>query len=312
MENVKYYRGIAPVQKKADPPEEDRTHMRYTASRFTGRLRAELVALQPLHVGSGLLVPPEVLGLRAEDVPLVKAWIRKTAAGGPGAPFIPGSSLKGVFRSLVELLTAACVCKTADRDWGRSECRYNSKQHSGQLCPACKIFGAMGYQGQMRFVDAEMLAGQTALHFLPPQYQPRIAKTDPRRRYYPHGLVDPRTDQNWPVEVVLPGARFALAGQFTNLSAAELGLVLIALGQGVAALCPKVGAGKSCGLGAARIEKLAVEQVDPRRAYTTLDTTAAWQPVDVPACLTAAESLTRSDVLQTLARDLRAVEAPHA
>jgi CRISPR/Cas system CSM-associated protein Csm3 (group 7 of RAMP superfamily) len=311
MENVRYYRGIAPVQKKATAPEEDRTHLRYTAGRLTGKIRAELVALQPLHVGSGILVPPDALGLDAPDVPLVKAWMRKRGIDGPGAPFIPGSSLKGVFRSLVELLTEACVCKTKDREWGRSECRYDSKQHRGQLCPACKIFGAMGYQGQVRFTDATMLEGQTALHFLPPQYQPRIDQHNPRRRYYPHSLVDPRTDQNWPMEVITPGGRFAFEGQFTNLSAAELGLLLIVLGQGNWALCPKVGAGKSCGLGAVRIENLVAEQVDLRRAYTTLDTTAAWKPVDGPACLAAAMSLARSTALETLARDLQIGEASH-
>ncbi len=311
MENIKYYRGIAPVQKKASPPENDRTHLQYSARRLTGRLHAELVALQPLHVGSGLLVPPEVLGLDAPDVPLIKAWMRKYGADSPGAPFIPGSSLKGVFRSLVELLTEACVCKTKDREWGRSECLYDSKQHRGQLCPACKIFGAMGYQGQVRFTDATMLEGQTALHFLPPQYEPRIDQRNPRRRYYPHSLIDPRADQNWPVEVVATGARFAFEGQFTNLSEAELGLLLIVLGQGKWALCPKVGAGKSCGLGAVRIENLVVERLDLRSAYTVLDETAAWKPVDVPACLTAAMSLARSATLETLARDLKMVEASH-
>lgn len=311
MEKPRYYRGIPPVRKRDSSLETGRTHLQYNASLLTGRLSAEVVALQPLHVGSGLFTPPDALGLHAPDVPLIKAWVRNPAPDGPGDPVIPGSSLKGVFRSLVEMLTEACICKTSDRNQ-QNECRYEVRRHSGELCPACKIFGAMGYQGQARFVDAEMVEGRTAVHFLPPQYPPRIDRDNPRRRYYPHALVDLGTDQTWPLEVVATGARFALKGQFTNLSEAELGVLLIVLGQGKWALCPKVGAGKSCGMGSVRIENLSIETLKVQNAYTALDTDDVWTPPDANACMDRAEAtLIRSTVLKELSETLRFAEAPH-
>lgn len=304
-QSPKYYRGISPVPKEVSAPEHERTHQQYASARLTGRLHGTLVAFQPLHVGSGLLVRPEDVGLPADETPLLKAWMREDSL-----LVIPGSSLKGVFRSLVELYTESCVCKTREGSQ-HNECRYDSKKHEGTLCPACKLFGAMGYQGQVRFADAACLTAHTALYFLPPQFKPHVDAEDPKRRYYPHDLVDPRPDANWPMEVVVPGATFALEGQFTNLAPAELGVLLIALGQGPWALCPKVGAGKSCGLGGVRIQGLQVEQVDPVRAYTTLDDSAAWSPVDMESCIEAADPLCRSEVLQILARDLACPEVAH-
>ncbi len=303
----KFYEVIAVEPKKATEVERERTHLRLTPGRLTGRLSAELVALQPLHVGSGALLPPETLGLDAPGVPLVKAFAR-----GEKEMIIPGSSLKGAFRSLVELFTYSCVCKTRER-WGSGdrgrygECRYNSRRHSGDLCPACKLFGAMGYQGQVRFDDAPQRGENHTLCLIPPQYQPRRDKN--LRRYYPHALIDDR-DCLWPLEVVTVSARFVLSTQFTNLTEGELGLLLITLGQGQWALCPKVGAGKSSGLGAVRIEGLKVERWQTDQAYREFDSTKAWQSVDVRVCIEAAMPLVRANALGALARDLACAAVP--
>lgn len=300
-EQLKFYRGIAVKPKEAISVERERTHLRLTPDRLTGRLSAELVALQPIHIGSGALLPPEALGLDAPNVPLVKAFAR-----GDNERIIPGSSLKGTFRSLVELFTYSCICKIRNRWKGNDrrrygECKYDSKRHRGDLCPACRLFGAMGYQGQVRFDDAPQQAGSNALYPIPPQYQPRADQD--YRRYYPHELIDNRA-RSWPLEVATTGARFALSVQFTNLTEGELGLLLIALGRGSWALCPKVGAGKSSGLGAVLIESLGVERWQTDRAYRAFESAKAWEPVDVEICIQAATSLLRMDALDTLKRDL--------
>lgn len=302
----RFYENITVEPKEAARVERERAHLRLSSDRLTGRLSAELEALQPLHVSSGALLPPKTLGLAAPNVPLVKAFARKG-----DERIIPGSSLKGVLRSLVELFTYSCVCKTRAR-WGGDrhrygECRYDSKSRHGDLCPACKLFGAMGYQGQVRFDDAPQRAGENQLHLIPPQYQPRLDRN--LRRYYPHALIDDRAP-TWPLEVATVGARFALSAQFTNLTEGELGLLLIALGQEPWALCPKVGAGKSSGLGAVRIEGLEVERWQTDQAYKAFDSTDAWKPVDVEACIEAATPLIRMDALGALARDLACAAIP--
>lgn len=304
-EKSRYYGQIGVCDKRASGVERERAWLHLTENRLTGRLIAELVTLQPLHAGSGALLPPDGLGLDAPDVPLVKAFARNGKQR-----IIPGSALKGAIRSLVELFTLSCVCKTENRQTKdnekRQECKYNSHRHEGNLCPACKLFGAMGYQGQVRFDDApQQDGGVNVLHPIPPQYQPRPNRD--YRRYYPHDLVDPR-DRTWPLEVVPVGQQFTLQAQFTNLTEAELGVLLIALGQGEWALCPKIGAGKSSGLGAVRVEELSVERLQSQEAYQTYEIGAAWQAVDTRRCIEQAgqHQLYRADVLEQLRRDLAA------
>jgi hypothetical protein len=298
-EQNRFYRGIQVVPKHTSGVERARGHHRLNPDRLTGRLSFDLVTWQPLHVGSGSLEPPEMLGLAA-DVPLVKVFFRAD-----DVVTLPGSSLKGAIRSLVELFTHSCVSKTGVR-WKRDErddyreCHYQSKRHQGELCPACKLFGAMGYQGQVRFDDADHVVGDTELYEIPPQYRPRANKA--YRRYYPYDLSDDRPP-TWPLETATVGSRFAARGRFTNLDLGELGLLLVALGQGAWGLCPRLGAGKSSGLGGTRVENLVIEQWSVRQAYQAFESDV-WQAVDVAGCVAAARPLLRDDVLDRLARDL--------
>lgn len=302
-EQAKFYRTVEVVRKQSDDVEWERGHHQLATDRLTGRLAFDLVAFQPIHVGNGRLLPPDALGL-AVDAPLVKTFFRVGET-----PTIPGSSLKGAIRSLVELFTHSCVSKTRVR-WERDEkedygeCRYDSRRHRGDLCPACKLFGAMGYQGQVRFDDAPLAEGNHQAHWIPPQYKSKSERD--LRRYYPYELSDDRP-ATWPLEVAMEGARFAAQAQFTNLTSAELGLLLIALGQGEWKLCPRMGAGKSSGLGGTHVNHLIVQRWQVRQAYQTFDSNA-WEAVDVEACIRKAQTLVRVDVLADLARDLRATE----
>jgi len=286
----RYYKTTRLVRKKTANVETERGHQVYTAERLTGRISGELAARQPLHVSTGLLVSPPEAGVES-DAPLVKEF-QKVG----GIFTIPGSSLKGPVRSLVEALTYSCVSKTR-RYWQRDErdeygeCTYRSQRRQGQLCPACKMFGAMGYEGQIFFADAPMVAGETAVHFIPAQHQP---KGDEDRRHYPHALQDDR-DPTWPLAVALPGSRFSFNVRFENLTTAELGLLLLVLGQGKPPICLKIGAGKSSGLGAVQFNDLTIQQVDVANLYAAYDSSTAWREVDVAACISAAAKLLRSD-----------------
>ena len=296
----RYYKTTRLVRKKTSDVETERGHQVYTADRLTGRIIGEFTARQSLHVSTGLLVSPQEAGIES-DAPLVKGFHRT------GEVFtVPGSSLKGPVRSFVETITFSCVSKTREY-WKGSEreeygeCRYNSHRREGKICPACKMFGAMGYEGQIFFSDAPMVEGKTAVHFISAQHQP---KGDDARRHYPHALQD-RRDPTWPLAVTLPGSRFNFRPRFENLTTAEMGLLLLALGQGDPAICLKIGAGKSSGLGAIQFNRMAVEQVIVADLYAAYDSSAAWMSVDTAVCLTAAQKLLRpDDALSRLQADL--------
>jgi CRISPR/Cas system CSM-associated protein Csm3 (group 7 of RAMP superfamily) len=296
----RYYESIRLVTKRTTDVAEERGHQQYTADRYTGQIDGTFTALQPLHVGTGLYVPPAQVGIES-DVPLVKSFHSVD-----GRLTIPGSSLKGPIRSIVEAITYACVSKTGYR-WQRherdqyEECRYRSQQRQGNLCIACQMFGAMGYEGQIHFADAPQVAGETGVHFIPAQHQP---KGSMERRHYPHALQDPN-DPQWPLEAALPNSQFHLIVRFQNLTAGELGLLLIALGQDKPPLCLKLGAGKNSGLGAVRFGELQVERLNTEALYDAYDSSPAREPVKVAVCLKAAKKLLRTDdALTRLQADL--------
>jgi CRISPR/Cas system CSM-associated protein Csm3 (group 7 of RAMP superfamily) len=299
-ENPRYYKSVRLARKITGDVDAAHGHQQYTHTLLTGEIRGDFTALQPLHVGTGLYTPPAQLGIDS-DVPLVKSFHQAQ-----GVLTVPGSSLKGPIRSLVEAITYSCVNKTRNF-WGRherddyGECTYRSQRHEGELCVACRMFGAMGFEGQIRFADAPQTAGAVGLHFIPAQYQPRGEK---ERRHYPHALQDPR-DPQWPLQIASPGSVFEFHVQFQNLEAGQLGLLLLALGQGAPPICLKIGAGKNSGLGAVRFRVLQAARINVEKLYLTYDSSAAQGVIDIPACLQAAQNfLRRDDALGRLQADL--------
>lgn len=298
-ETIRYYGSTPLVRKDTSQVSETHGHQILNPDLISGRIQGTITCLQPVHVGTGRYVPPAQVGIDS-DVPLVKSFYELD-----GRLTIPGSSLKGAVRSLVEAFTPACVSKTRARLDNRSygECRYNSQRQEGELCPACKLFGAMGYQGQISFSDGPLITGEADLRYIPAQYQPSGQQ---ERRHYPHQLIDNRPG-NWPLETALPDAAFSLHVDFTNLTLAELGVLLIALGQGDPPLCLKIGAGKSAGLGAVRFDDLVVERWQTTQLYTSLAGEAAVTAVDAAAALAAAladEALVVSHLLTRLQANL--------
>ena len=124
--------------------------------RYSGRLIYRLEALTPVFVGAGSYALGEDAGFPAE--PLVRPFHRVN-----GVPAIPGSSLKGVARSIVEAVSPSCVTVSRVRTeqlppgvelstGRRSTCTpVNS-------CPACGIFGRMSQLGRVTFGDAVLVS----------------------------------------------------------------------------------------------------------------------------------------------------------
>jgi len=282
-QNPKYYRALYLGLKNETEVEHQRGHKQINPDLLTGEIQAVIETLQPLHIGTGVLAPPDKVGL-THDVPLVKTFYRAS-----DRLTIPGSSLKGAVRSFVEMITHSCVSKfngrtapnnlrmriKADAD----ECKYKSRDRTGALCTACKIFGAMGYQGQVTFNDATALEDSTEVSFMPAQYSP---KQSFERRYYPHDLID-ENPRSWPVEVSTAGSKFSAQVRFHNLTAGELGLILIALGQDTPPIQLKLGAGKSAGFGSIRFTKLAAKQIDTAQLYLSYDT--PWSDINIDDCI---------------------------
>jgi CRISPR/Cas system CSM-associated protein Csm3 (group 7 of RAMP superfamily) len=290
---------------RVDPlRDEDREHPaghhRYKDGAVSGTLRGEIHVLSPVHVASG------TLEMQADpESPLYKAHVRSG-----GRVVIPGSTLKGAVRSVVEAISASCVRITRVRrdqlPRGAEGCRSEKK-----LCVACRMFGSLGYQGQVRFTDALLRQEyRTALTYMPSLYAPRTRAGGvyvergqiKGRKFYHHGQP---AMGNVPVEVCPTGSDLDFTLHFDNLAPAEVGLLLTALGLGDPPLVLKLGGGKPTCYGSMRVNLSGLEIFENMRtAYADYDLSkaASSDPADY---LSAARELIRSKQLRELAELLK-------
>lgn len=219
-------------QDQKRPPGHDAFHLQDSLS---GRLEVEIELQTLLHISSGSYALSEDLGLTAGFV--IKDMYKVLRDGVP-VPAIPGSTLKGGVRALVEAVTNSCLIavpgklrRKLPRHQGRS-CQGN------KLCPACALFGAMGQLARVSFSDALFVSGDSEIFRLPSLYRTRADESyqyvdaDDKlkgRKFYMHGI--PQKHKNTGMaEALAAGSKLQGNIDFTNLSPAELGLLCFGLG----------------------------------------------------------------------------------
>jgi CRISPR/Cas system CSM-associated protein Csm3 (group 7 of RAMP superfamily) len=234
----------------------------------TGQLELEIQVVSAyLHVGSG------VTRVDAADRAYA-AFVRRD-----GELIIPGSSIKGVVRSIVEAISNSCVRLVTRAEQAPSSHRACATIRPGQeqkatLCPACSLFGATGYRGRVHFADARPVSQvSTSIVKIAELWEPRRATG--RKFYHVKQFrpLDDRPEMNHRfVEAVPRRARFSTVLTFENTTSAEMGLLIRALGIerdlqrpgiGTFIFTPKLGGGKPRCLGAVRFVPRALRTVDP-------------------------------------------------
>lgn len=274
-----------------DPPAG---HHRYRDGNLTGTLTATIVARSPVHVASGLLKQTHDQQYR-----IVKAHFRTG-----GKPAIPGTSLKGCIRSIAEAITRSSVQITRARELPRE---YQPSRQIDKLDIAQRIFGALGYQGMVRFGDAVLENGITTIVPSVQLFRPRSESVDtyfdgrePRgRKFYMHGKL---ARGNLPLEACPIDSRFGLRMDFENITPGELGLVLIALGLGEKRFLPKLGGAKPACLGTIEISNASLTVLDTQTAYSDFD--VAPKTLAIQGVLEAAKPLVLNTQLGRLAEVL--------
>ena len=195
-------------------------HERYDERYTTGQIQGTIEALSPIHIGSGIID----LG---QDVELIKTVVRTS-----GNVVIPGSSLKGAIRSVVEAISESCVCKVSNRIRRAVPRNFAECCQKEQVCIACRMFGAMGFQGNIAIQDARQTEGKIVAMRVPELYAPgryqRGMRDIPGHKFYMHGQV---ASGETPVEACEIGSKFRFVVQVDNLTQAEWGLLFTALGH---------------------------------------------------------------------------------
>jgi CRISPR/Cas system CSM-associated protein Csm3 (group 7 of RAMP superfamily) len=274
-------------------------HDLYKEGLLTGSVAGTLVALSPVHVASGNV---ELTGTKPS---LVKAHFRRN-----GRPTIPGSSLKGAIRSIVEAISnpSSCLRVTQARyDYQPPNVRRCANKES--LCVACRMFGAMGYMGQVHFADTPLASGEAEIVHIPSLFAPRTRERVylergmvKGRKFYTHGQRGQTAHGNVPVEACPAGSQFPLALHFDNLEAQQLALLLMALGQGQSRLFPKLGGGKPACCGSVEIRDVAVIILPTRDSALDFETEPRREDL---ATLLAATDAINLNSLESLAQILK-------
>ena len=122
-------------------------HDQYHADHISGQIHGIIEALSPIHIGSGVID----IG---QDVELIKTAVRTS-----GNVVIPGSSLKGAIRSVVEAISESCVSKVSYQVRRAVPRSFSECRQKNRLCVACRMFGAMGFQGNIAIQDAPHIEG---------------------------------------------------------------------------------------------------------------------------------------------------------
>lgn len=240
----------------------------------SGTIRAVLIAHSPVHVASGLLKQEN-----DRRYPLVKAHFRSA-----GLPTIPATSLKGCIRSIVEAISPSSVGITRARPMPRQA---ELSQSLDNLDVTQRLFGALGYQGQIRFSDAVLQSGSTTIVMTPQLFRPRSEAISTYfdgsrvrgRKFYMHGEL---AGGNLPVEACPIDSRLPFRIDFENLSAGEIGLMLVAIGQATPRLYPKLGGAKPACLGTVEVTDVEVTLLDVSASYTSFEpANATYSPHDL-------------------------------
>ncbi len=221
-----------------------------------------------------------------------------------GMYIIPGTSLKGVLRTVVETLCSGCLgVFRVPREYTQNPVppAFAYCQDNTALCISCRLFGMMQsgqsnggvFLGKVNIGDA--LVYEDSLHYYKPIYTAVLDSPKPRhtafyldsqrryiagRKFYFHHDEEPRIEnrlleirskpgeyRNQYIEPLASGTEFSARIDFTNLEADEFAALMLAI-----ALHPdmrhKIGYGKPIGLGTVRIDAIELALVDYTKRYT--------------------------------------------
>lgn len=233
-------------------------HQKYQNDRIHGTLYLTLTVQTSLHVSTGVVVMGSDIG--NNRIPLIKTMVQ----GVDKKLSIQGSSLKGCIRSVYEAITNSTLAVITSKykeyiPQERLPCPNKEK-----LCPASQVFGALNWQGLIEFSDAKCESAGYSTGFMPSLYAPRpqregyyTGRNVAGRKFYYHTIraVDKGQNQGITVQQAAKEYTFTTQLQFKNLNPAELGTLLIVLGQDPNhPIALKIGGGKPIGMGTMTVE----------------------------------------------------------
>ena len=129
---------FVPLSKRADRRKALNQQNLLGADTYAGKLSIAIECVTPLHFGSGQIIFDET----------TKRFIHSLLRENDKIT-LPGSSFKGMLRSVFEAISASCVLNSPRALPLKVETLGPCSNSSG-LCPACSVFGRLSYKGKLR------------------------------------------------------------------------------------------------------------------------------------------------------------------
>ncbi|HEX3047942.1 MAG TPA: RAMP superfamily CRISPR-associated protein [Bacillota bacterium] len=130
----------------------------------SGSLSFECLVVTPLHIGNGKL-------RLTTDGNNQEMDFMHTTVSSKDKPVIPGSSFKGMLRAVFETFTHSCMVfspATRNKDLLNGIPRaMQGPCREEKACPACAVFGSLGWRGKIRIPDLELVDGKTGEIYVP-------------------------------------------------------------------------------------------------------------------------------------------------
>jgi len=283
-EKPKSPKPYALVSLPKDAPDRQKTigHHQLKKDRLQGSLSLRLNIKSSSFIASGVVAMGSNLSSQTRKIPLIKLAVESN-----NQLVIPGSSLKGTIRSTYEAITRSCLCKTkADKNAIPKNYQPCDKDKKNQkFCPACQVFGAMGWQGLLSFQDAILTA--TPEQTITPGFMPSLYSPSPKRsgydekgkvagrKFYYHAkeVIEKTESQGIPIQNIKQDSIFTTKINFRNLSKAELGTLFTVLGQNTNhPFALKIGGGKPIGMGSLITKIIEIDCPNVRDRYLSYNT----------------------------------------
>jgi CRISPR/Cas system CSM-associated protein Csm3 (group 7 of RAMP superfamily) len=232
-------------------------HDRFLPDRYNGVLHLQLTVETALHSSTGSIVLGSDVGA---SEPLVRPLVQRN-----GQWIIQGTSLKGCIRSVYEAITNSTLGVKTFAPVPGDRQPSNASKKNPDLCPASRVFGALGYQGLVEISDAVGDRAPSIVRVMPlhapkmgPAYKDEMGQVKGRKFY--HHAKRLSEGGTIPIQVAIAQSQLTAQIHFRNLESADLGALLIALGQDPKhSFALKLGAAKPLGLGTVSVVVTAAE-----------------------------------------------------
>ena len=243
-------------------------HDQYRPELLHGTLFLTLTVKTAVHVSTGIVVMGSDIG--NNRIPLIKTMVQDNDQ----KLSIQGSSLKGCIRSVYEAITNSTLAVITSRYRSQIPPDRLPCRRKEELCPASRVFGALDWQGLIEFSDAKCQNTGFATGFMPSLYHPRSSAYSTQgkvagRKFYYHAVraIDKGQNQGIPVQEAAKEYTFTTELHFKNLKGAELGTLLVVLGQDPEyPIALKVGGGKPIGMGTMTVTVNAIDRTEGKQS----------------------------------------------